>query len=74
MAEVKLEKTPCDRELIEKILSILEKHEKLLPQFLSDKHKLYDNKTLIILILINLEKSNKQMGFDCDIKQSNCLI
>ena len=43
MAEVKLEKTPCDRELIEKILAILEKHEKLLPQFLSDKHKLYDN-------------------------------
>ena len=38
MAEVKLEKTPCDRELIEKILAILEKHEKLLPQFLSDKH------------------------------------
>ena len=27
MAEVKLEKTPCDRELIEKILAILEKHE-----------------------------------------------
>jgi hypothetical protein len=25
----------------------LEKHEKLLPQFLSDKHKLYDNKTLM---------------------------
>lgn len=47
MAEVKLEKTPCDRELIEKILAILEKHEKLLPQFLSDKHKLYDNKTLM---------------------------
>ena len=44
---VKLEKTPCDRELIEKILAILEKHEKLLPQFLSDKHKLYDNKTLM---------------------------
>lgn len=39
MAEVKLEKTPCDRELIEKILAILEKHEKLLPQFLSDKLK-----------------------------------
>lgn len=33
MADVKLEKTPCDRELIEKILAILEKHEKLLPQF-----------------------------------------
>ena len=47
MADVKLEKTPCDRELIEKILAILEKHEKLLPQFLSDKHKLYDNKTLM---------------------------
>lgn len=47
MAEIKLEKTPCDRELIEKFLAILEKHEKLLPQFLSDKHKLYDNKTLM---------------------------
>ena len=35
MADVKLEKTPCDRELIEKILAILE------------KHKLYDNKTLM---------------------------
>ena len=35
MADVKLEKTLCDRELIEKILAILEKHEKLLPQFLS---------------------------------------
>lgn len=34
MADVKLEKTPCDRELIEKILAILEKYEKLLPQFL----------------------------------------
>lgn len=33
MAEVKLEKTPCDRELIEKILAILEKHEKLLRSF-----------------------------------------
>ena len=30
MADVKLEKTPCDRELIEKILAILEKHEKLI--------------------------------------------
>ena len=47
MADVKLEKTPSDRDLIEKILAILEKHEKLLPQLLSDKHKLYDNKTLM---------------------------
>ena len=29
------------------VIEILEKHEKLLPQFLSDKHKLYDNKTLM---------------------------
>lgn len=73
MAEIKLEKTPCDRELIEKILAILEKHEKLLPQFLSDKHKLYDNKTLMAKLGVREKylkklRDNGYLGYsrECD--------
>ncbi len=45
--KLELKKSPCDRELIEKILGMLEKQEKMLPQLLSGKHNLYDNKALM---------------------------
>lgn len=37
----------CDRELLEKILSIVERQEKLLPPTPEDGHCLYDNKSLM---------------------------
>ncbi len=48
MAEIKLEKNSVRSRTHRKRFSpYWKKHEKLLPQFLSDKHKLYDNKTLM---------------------------
>lgn len=41
------EKKLCDRELLEKILSIVEKQEKLSPTDHKDGHFLYDNKSLM---------------------------
>lgn len=39
--------TLCDRELLEKILRIVERQEKLPPQTQATKHCLYDNKALM---------------------------
>ena len=37
----------CDRELLEKILSIVERQEKLPPPAHEGGHRLYDNKSLM---------------------------
>ena len=37
----------CDRELLEKILSIVERQEKLPPPVHEGGHRLYDNKSLM---------------------------
>ena len=41
------EKKLCDRELLEKILSIVERQEKLPPPAHEGGHRLYDNKSLM---------------------------
>ena len=41
------EKKLCDRELLEKILSIVERQEKLPPPAHQGEHRLYDNKSLM---------------------------
>ena len=41
------EKKLCDRELLEKILSIVEKQEKLPPPAHEGGYRLYDNKSLM---------------------------
>lgn len=40
-------KTLCERELLEKILCIVERQEKLPPSIQKDEHCLYDNKSLM---------------------------
>lgn len=46
------EKKLCDRELLEKILSIVEKQEKLPPLAHESGHRLYDNKSLMEMLNI----------------------
>ena len=46
------EKNLCDRELLEKILSIVEKQEKLSPLAHESRHRLYDNKSLMEMLNI----------------------
>lgn len=46
------EKKRCDRELLEKILSIVEKQEKLPPLAHESGHRLYDNKSLMEMLNI----------------------
>ena len=46
------EKKLCDRELLEKILSIVEKQEKLPPPAHEGGYRLFDNKSLIDMLNI----------------------
>ena len=46
------EKKLCDRELLEKILSIVEKQEKLPPPAHEGGYRLYDNKSLMEMLNI----------------------
>ena len=46
------EKKLCDRELLEKILSIVEKQEKLPPSAHEGGYRLYDNKSLMEMLNI----------------------
>ena len=48
------EKKLCDRELLEKILSIVEKQEKLPPLAHESGHRLYDNKSLMEMLNIKV--------------------
>lgn len=47
MAKLKNVESLCERELLEKILSIVEKHEKALSQSQMRQDHLYDNKALM---------------------------
>lgn len=49
----------CDRELLEKILSIVERQEKLPPPAQEGGHSLYDNKSLMEKLHIKEEVSEK---------------
>ena len=54
------EKKLCDRELLEKILSIVERQEKLPPPAHQGEHRLYDNKSLMEKLNI---KDNGYLGY-----------
>lgn len=55
-----VEKNQCDRELLEKILRIVERQEKLSPQNQTSQHCLYDNKSLMAKLGVK-EKYLKQL-------------
>lgn len=64
-------KTLCDRELLEKILSIVEKQEKLSPPTQEGGYCLYDNKSLMEKLHIKekyLKKlcDNGYLGYSCE--------
>ena len=47
MAKIKNVESLCERELLEKILHTVEKHEKALAQHQMPQNHLYDNKALM---------------------------
>ena len=47
MAKIKNVESLCERELLEKILHTVEKHEKALAQYQMPQNHLYDNKALM---------------------------
>ena len=62
MAKIKNVESLCERELLEKILHTVEKHEKALAQHQMPQNHLYDNKALMIMATLDIHVKETNIG------------